>query len=318
MAAGMPERRTAAPPGAGAASAGLVHHLGRSLRMAGPGGVVRVLVLGLVAVAFLYPIAGLLLAPTRTATGIDLGGIAFGALSNVHFAWTQILGFDNAQFLQWFANTTIMVGLGSVIAIVLSIPSGYAMARLRFPGQRILIFATLLLMVMPNTVLIIPLFLEVSAAHLLDQFWPVSVIFGFYPFGVYLAYIHFRTALPTEVIEAARMDGLHETGVFMRIAVPLSQQAVALVGFFSFVAGWTNFFLPYVLLPETARSTLAVGLLDLISASQLVNPEEGLNVKLYMPELALAATVSMLPVLVVFIVAQRYLQRGAMVGAVKG
>jgi multiple sugar transport system permease protein len=309
-----------APLGASAAAATAhpLTRLGRALRLLGVGGALRVVVLGVVALAFIYPILGLILAPTRSIASIDLGGVAFGTLANVRYAWTQILGFDNAQFVQWFVNTTVMVGLGAIIAIVLAIPSGYAMARLRFPGRNLLVFVTLLLMVMPNTVLIIPLFLEVSAAHLLDQFWPVSVILGFYPFGVYLAYIHFRTALPVEVIEAARMDGLKETGVFLRIALPLSQQAVALVGFFSFVAGWTNFFLPYVLLPETARSTLAVGLLDLISASQLVNPEEGLNVKLYMPELALAATVSMLPVLVVFVAAQRYLQRGAMVGAVKG
>ncbi len=284
----------------------------------GPGRIVRIVVLGVFALAFVIPIVALLLAPTRGIANMNLGGIAFGSLRNVGYAWSQILGFDGAQFIQWFENTTIIVGGGAVLAIVLSIPTGYAMARLRFPGRRMLLFVTLLMMVMPNTVLIIPLFLEVSAVHLLDSFWPVSVILGFYPFGVYLAYIHYRTALPPELLEAGRMDGLHETGLFFRIGLPLSQQAVALVGFFSFVAGWTNFFLPYVLLPETVRSTLAVGLLDLISASQLVNPEEGLNIKLYMPELALAATVSMLPVLLVFLAAQRYLQRGAMVGAIKG
>lgn len=284
----------------------------------GVGDVARVAVLALFAIAFAYPIVGLILAPTRGIANMNLGGIAFGSLANVGYAWRQIMGFDNGQFIQWFANTTIMVGGGAIGAIILAIPSGYAMARLRFTGRRLLLFVTLLTMVMPNTVLIIPLFLEVSAAHLLDSFWPVSVIFAFYPFGVYLSYIHFRTALPAELVEAGRMDGLHEIGIFLRIALPLSQQAVALVGFFSFVAGWTNFFLPYVLLPETVRSTLAVGLLDLISASQLVNPEEGLTIKLYMPELALAATVSMMPVLLVFIAAQRYLQRGAMVGAVKG
>ncbi|MDA8206455.1 MAG: carbohydrate ABC transporter permease, partial [Thermaerobacter sp.] len=194
----------------------------------------------------------------------------------------------------------------------------YAMARLRFSGRNVLIFATLLLMVMPNTVLTIPLFLEVSAVHLLNSYWSVILIFGFYPFGVYLSFIHFKTSLPMELVEAGRMDGLSETGIFFRIALPLARQAVALVGFFGFVAGWTNFFLPYVLLPQTQNSTLAVGLLQMISSSQLINPEEGLNVQLYMPELALAAVVTMLPVMVIFIAAQRYLQRGAIMGAVKG
>jgi multiple sugar transport system permease protein len=281
------------------------------------GPVARLVILVVMGVAFVYPIIGLLLAPTRSISNIAAGGVQFGSLANVGYAWKQIMAFDSGEFLVWFENTAIMVGGGALLAIILSVPSGYALARLRFPGRRLLLFVTLLLMVMPNTVLVIPLFLEVSAVHLLNNFWPVVVIFSFYPFGVYLAFIHFRTALPFELVEAARMDGLSEVGIFFRVAVPLAQQAVALVGFFAFVAGWTNFFLPYVLLPQTQDSTLPVGLLQMISASQLVNPEEGLNVKLYMPELALAAVVTMLPVLLVFIAAQRYLQRGAMVGAVK-
>lgn len=290
----------------------------RAIREGRFGKVVRTIVMSLVAVAFLYPIIALLLATTRSEHSMSLGGIAVGAFSNIQFAWAQIVGFDNGMFLQWFSNTLIMVVGGAVLAIILSIPSGYAMARLRFSGRNALIFATLLLMVMPNTVLTIPLFLEVSAVHLLNSFWPLILIFGFYPFGVYLSFIHFKTALPMELVEAGRMDGLSESGIFFRIAVPLARQAVALVGFFGFVAGWTNFFLPYVLLPQTQSSTLAVGLLQMISSSQLINPEEGLNVQLYMPELALAAVVTMLPVMVIFIAAQRYLQRGAMMGAVKG
>lgn len=282
------------------------------------GKVIRTIVMSVVAIAFLYPILALLLAATRTEHSMSLGGIAVGSLSSVQFAWAQIVGFDNGMFLQWFSNTLIMVVGGAVLAIILSIPSGYAMARLRFSGRSALIFATLLLMVMPNTVLTIPLFLEVSAVHLLNSFWPLILIFGFYPFGVYLSFIHFKTALPMELVEAGRMDGLSESGIFFRIAVPLARQAVALVGFFGFVAGWTNFFLPYVLLPQTQSSTLAVGLLQMISSSQLINPEEGLNVQLYMPELALAAVVTMLPVMAIFIAAQRYLQRGAIMGAVKG
>jgi multiple sugar transport system permease protein len=278
----------------------------------------RVGVMILFGLMFLYPIVALLLAPTRSESSMMHGGLAVGSWANVAYAWKQIMGFDSGMFLTWLKNTVVMVVGGAILAILLSIPTGYAMARLRFVGRNWLIFVTLLLMVMPNTVLTIPLFLEVSTVHLLNSFWPVIVIYGFYPFGVYLSFIHFKTALPMELIEAGRMDGLSELGIFFRIAVPLARQAVALVGFFGFVAGWTNFFLPYVLLPQTQTSPLAVGLLQMISSSQLVNPEEGLNVQLYMPELALAAVITMLPVMVIFIAAQRYLQRGATMGAVKG
>ena len=73
--------------------------------------------------------------------------------------------------------------------------------------------------------------------------------FSFYPFGVYLTYIYFSTALPRDLLAAARIDGCTEFGAFRRVALPLAAPVVALVGFFSFVANWTNYFLPYVMLP---------------------------------------------------------------------
>jgi multiple sugar transport system permease protein len=293
---------------------------GRPRRLPAPGKAFRIGALVVSAVVFLYPILGFLLAPTRTQGQLYSGApIGFGHLGQIRFDWDQIMGFENGQFATWMANTAIVSIGGALLAIVLALPSGYALARLRFPGRRLLLLITLVMMVMPSTVLVIPLFLEVSAVHLLDSFWPVIVIFGFYPFGVYLAFIHFRTALPGEIVEAARIDGLREFSIFLRIGLPLSKQAVALVGFFAFVASWTNFFLPYILLPETAHSTVAVGLFQIISDSQLYTPSSvALNVKLYMPELVFAGILTMLPVLLVFLVAQRHLRRGVVAGAVRG
>ena len=108
--------------------------------------------------------------------------------------------------------------------------------------------------------------------------------------------------------------------MFLRIALPISKQAVALVIFFSFVANWTNYFLPLVLLPLSEQGTVTLGLQQLIGSSPLFDPtmSAGLTTKLYMPQLALATTIMIVPVLVVFIGAQRFLMRGAVVGAVKG
>ena len=141
-------------------------------------------------------------------------------------------------------------------------------------------------MVMPNTVLVIPLFLEVNAVGAVGQLWPVAVIMGFFPFGVYLSYIHFMTTMPPELVEAARIDGLGEIAIFFRVALPISKQAVALVAFFSFVANWTNFFLPLALLTANQQNkTISIGIQELIGASPLFNATvaAGLDVKLYMP-----------------------------------
>jgi multiple sugar transport system permease protein len=260
---------------------------------------------------------------TNDGTGQVPGGIyslAGLSISNAIDNWNTVLRFNGGIFTTWIGNSLIVAGGGAALAVFTAIPTGYAMAKLRFRGRRVIRFITLLTMVMPNTVLVIPLFLEVSAVGAVNQFWPLIVIMGFYPFGVYLSYIHFMTALPTELVEAARIDGLSEIGIFRRIALPVSRQAVALVVFFAFVANWTNYFLPLVLLPIDKRFTVSLGLQQLVGSSPLYDPTKaaGLDVKLYGPQLALATAVSIVPVLLVFFMAQRYLMRGQMMGAVKG
>lgn len=277
--------------------------------------------LTIVALVYLFVMVTFVLASMRSEQSLLHEG-AFGPLSlaRLRFDWRQLAGFSSGIYFHWLENSAVVAFAGAAIAVLVALPAGYALAMLHFRGRRVLLFLTILTMVMPNTVLVIPLFLEVSAVHQIDRLLPVAVIFGFFPFGTYLAFVHYKTTLPFELLESARIDGVSEIGIFLRLAVPLAKQAVALVFFFAFVADWTNYFLPLVMLPSSAVQTVSVGLQELITSSQLFNPSAaaGLNVQLYMPELSFAAVLQMLPVLVVFVGAQRYLTRGAMLGAVKG
>ncbi len=99
--------------------------------------------------------------------------------------------------------------------------------------------------------------------------------YSFYPFGVYLTYIYFSTALPRDLLAAAKIDGCSEFGAFRRVALPLATPVVALVGFFSFVANWTNYFLPYVMLPSSNQYPVQVGLGLLITDVPQFNPTAG-------------------------------------------
>jgi multiple sugar transport system permease protein len=285
----------------------------------------RLIVLAAVAFLFAYPMVGFFAMSLKHENAIGkvhkgflgLGGLSF---HNVARSWHTLHAFNNDIFVHWIANSLIVAGGGAVIAVVAGLPSGYALARLNFRGRRQLRFITLLTMVMPNTVLVIPLFLEVSAIHAIDKLWAVAVIMGFFPFGVYLSYIHYNTTMPRELVEAARIDGLSEAMIFVRVGLPLAKQATALVIFFSFVANWTNYFLPLVLLPLSNRATVSVGLQQLIGSSPLFDPTTaaGLAVKLYMPQLALATVITTIPVLLMFVFAQRFLVRGQTLGALKG
>ncbi|WP_181804053.1 carbohydrate ABC transporter permease [Streptomyces shenzhenensis] len=292
------------------------------------GRLARVVTMLFVAVLFVFPIVGFIAMAFRSTDHVQAGsdgflGLAGVSLQNLKDNWSEVNAFgpDGGLFTQWIGNSlTVSVG-GAAISLAAALPAGYAMARLRFRARRAMLLVTLVTMVMPNTVLVIPLFLEVNAVGAIGQLWPVVVIMGFFPFGVYLSYIHFLTAMPGELVEAARMDGLGELSIFLRIAVPISKQAAVLVTFFAFVANWTNFFLPLALLSsDQSKKTVSTGLQDLIGSSPLFNPTvaAGLNVKLYMPQLALATFISMLPLLAIFLGAQKYLIRGEAIGAVKG
>ena len=293
-----------------------------------PGRLARVATMLLVAAVFVLPMIGFAAMAFRSQDGVSSGGDGFlglGGMSwdNARFSWSQINGFgpDGGLFTKWMFNSLVVAGGGALIAVCATLPAGYAMARLRFRARRIMLIITLITMVMPNTVLVIPIFLEVNAVDAVGRLWPVIIIMGFFPFGVYLSYIHYLTTMPAELVEAARMDGLSEVAIFRRIALPISKQATVLVVFFAFVANWTNFFLPLALLSSNQENkTVSIGLQELIGASPMFNPTvaAGLDVKLYMPQLAMATLISMLPLLFLFIGAQKYLIRGETVGAVKG
>lgn len=306
-----------------------LEHAAVGSRRISAGRLARIIVMVAVAVAFVIPIVGFIALAFRSQSGLESGhdgflGLAGMSWDNAVYSWSQITGFgpgDGGLFQRWMLNSVIVSVGGAALALIAALPAGYAFARLRFRFRKTFLFATLLAMVMPNTVLVIPIFLEVNALGAIGQLWPVAVIMAFFPFGVYLAYIHFMTTMPHELVEAARIDGLGEVKTFFLIGLPLSKQAIALVAFFSFVANWTNFFLPLALLTSNQQNkTISIGIQELIGASPLFNATvaAGLDVKLYLPQLALATVISMVPLLAMFLGAQRFLIRGQTVGALKG
>jgi multiple sugar transport system permease protein len=123
--------------------------------------------------------------------------------------------------------------------------------------------------------------------------------------------------VPGDLLAAAKIDGCGEFRTFTKIALPLATPVVALVGFFSFVGNWNNFFLPYVMLPGSDQYPMQVGLTQMLSSTPTFNPVVGANAAVSPPELVLATLVSIAPVLVVFLVAQRYLVAGLTAGGTK-
>ena len=217
------------------------------------GRVTAFLIVGFFAVFFVLPLVWLLLAPTKDTAQLNgfhgEASLSFGSFEQLVANWNELVAFQDGRIWTWLGNSVFYAGVALVLTLLVSIPAGYALAKTNFRFRRAILISTLIVMLIPNTALVLPIFLEISAVHLVGSPLAVILPFAFFPFGVYLAYIYFSTSVSRELLDAARIDGAGEFAVFWRIALPLAIPVVALVGFFNFVTNWNNYFLPFVMLP---------------------------------------------------------------------
>lgn len=281
---------------------------------------VRIALLWLAAAFFGLPLVWLLLAPTKSAESfLDMAPLSFGSLANVGQAWENLTWYQDGVIHTWILNTIYYSVCSVVLSLALAIPAGYGLAKYGFIGRRAILTLTLIGMIVPTAALVLPLYMEMNMLRLLGT--PASVILpmSLFPFGVYLAYLHFLTGMPESLLEAARIDGASEASIFFRIALPLAKPAIGLIGFLSFVGSWNNYFLPYVMLSDDRSYNLQIGLQALLTGSGGVSPFGQTNdLPIHQPETALAALITIAPVMLVFLFSQRLLVAGQLAGSEKG
>ena len=218
--------------------------------------------------------------------------------------------FDLQPFAQQYWNSMYIAVLVTVGTIAVSSMAGYAFARIRFPGANVLFGVVLIGLLVPAEVTIVPLFRLVNWAGLIDTHWPLIVIPIVGAPSVLATFImrQFFLTLPAELEEAARMDGLSRAGIFRRIAFPLARPAVAAVAIFTFLHSWNLFLEPLVFLSSRENFTLPLAL------TQYVDAYGG---PMWNVQLA-ATTLTVLPVLAVFLLAQRQFVEGLANTGLKG
>ncbi|MGW2384170.1 carbohydrate ABC transporter permease [Streptomyces sp. NPDC001658] len=267
---------------------------------------------------FAVPIVWLLLAVTKSSKALVVDHpLSPGSWSALVANWHQLFDFQDGAVTTWIGNSALYAIGALVITLVVSIPAGYALALTEFKLRQALLVLTLVVMLIPSTALVLPIFLELNSVGLIGS--PLSVILpmSFFPFGVYLTYIYFSTSIPRDILAAARIDGCSGLQVFTRVALPLAAPIVALVAFFSFVQNWNNFFLPFVMLPSSDGYPIQVGLTSLLASTPAFNPSSAGSDSVQLPTLALGTIVSILPVLIVFLFSQRFLVAGMTAGGTK-
>ena len=190
---------------------------------------------------FVVPLAWLVLAPTKTDSDLLTSSpLAIGNLHNVWVAWQNLDAFGGHIYRRWLENSLLYSLSATAIALVVGVPAGYGLAVGRFRGRSLVLSLTLVAMLIPASSLVLPIYLELNAMQLIGSVFSIILPFAFFPFGVYLAYMYYATALPPGLLDAARVDGCSELQTFLQVALPLAKPVVALVFFFSFVATGTT------------------------------------------------------------------------------
>jgi multiple sugar transport system permease protein len=269
------------------------------------------------ALFFVIPLVWLLLAPTKNGRQLLLDNpFSVGTFDQFAQNWVSLTSYQDGLIWTWIGNSAFYSLTALVITLAISIPAGYALALTEFPGRKMLLAVTLIVMLIPSTALVLPIFLQLSAVKLIGSPLAVILPFSFFPFGVYLTYIYFSTTISHNLLDAARIDGAGELRVFAQIAMPLSTPVIALVGFFSFVGNWTNYFLPYVTVPGR-RAPVQVGIAELLANVPQFNPTNAASTTISLPTLALGTLLAAAPVLIIFLFSQRFLVTGMTAGGTK-
>ncbi len=211
------------------------------------------------------------------------------------------------RMLLWFVNTLALALISTGIHVLFDTMAGYAFAKRKFPGSRVFFWMILAALMIPGQVTLVPLYLMISGFNLVDSFLGVLMPGLADVIGIFLLKQYIQT-LPSELEEAARIDGASEWQAFTRIIIPLAAPAMAVTAIFAFQRYWNAFLWPLVILQSPDKFTLQVGL------SYIYNSEFGTNYGLLMSGAALAS----IPMILFFFTFQRYFMQGLRVGAVKG
>ncbi|MBP1992459.1 carbohydrate ABC transporter permease [Paenibacillus eucommiae] len=215
--------------------------------------------------------------------------------------------FTDKPTLRWLFNSLFTAGCISLGAIITSTMAGYAFGKKQFVGKKFLFWLMLGTMMLPHQVLLIPLFLMITKLDWINSYAGLIVPFLAYPLGVFLVK-QYMQSVPNELLEAARIDGANEIRTFTMVVVPMAKPAIGAIGIFSFVAGWNEYLWQLVISDKEHMLTLPV------AVSRLSQGLGATNLGLAMA----GATVAFIPMLIFFIVFQRFFVKGISVGALKG
>lgn len=208
--------------------------------------------------------------------------------------------------VRWLLNTVWMAVASMLLTCLTSALAGYALAKKRFAGRNLIFTLIICAMALPKQVILIPLIREMSSLKLYNTMSAVIYPIVGWPFGVFLIK-QFAESIPGEILEAARIDGAGELKTFNTIVFPMIKPGVGALAIFTFISSWNDYFMQLIMLSSTKNLTISLGIAKM-------QAENSTDFGLIMAGAAFAAV----PIIIVFLIFQKYFTKGITMGAVKG
>lgn len=234
-------------------------------------------------------------------------GKEFDLIDNIRTVFT----YQDGIFGRWFLNTILYVVVGAGGATLLAIMGGYALAKFRFPGRKAVFAVIIGSISVPGTALAVPQFLLFAQMGLTNTPWSMIIPSLISPFGLYLMWIFSEQAVPTELLEAARVDGAGEFRTFFQVSLPLLAPGIVTTSLFTIVATWNNYFLPLIMIKDSDWYPLTIGLNQWKDQANTAGGTAIQNLVIT------GSLLTIIPLVIAFLLLQKYWQSGLAAGAVK-
>jgi arabinosaccharide transport system permease protein len=210
------------------------------------------------------------------------------------------------QYFQWFGNSLYLTLIQTVLTLFVSAWVAYGFAFYDFKGKNVLFICVLIVMMIPFEILMLPLYREIVALKLINSYLGIILPYLANPIAIFF-FRQYLQSIPKEIIDAGRIDGCSEYGIFLRLIVPLMKPAFAAMAIFVGMTSWNNYLWPLLVLSDSKKFTLPIGL------TSLMGPY-GNNYML----LISGAVMSVIPIMILFFSAQKFFIEGMSTGSIKG
>ena len=265
--------------------------------------VLCIIVLIVIALLFMFPLYWIITGSFKAQNVINARVPQWFPLEPVTSNYARL--FEKPAFL-WLFNTVLLCAASMVLTCICAAMGGYALAKKKFLGRTFIFSLFVCAMALPKQVILIPLLKQMAWLKLHNTLWAVIFPTVGWPFGVFLMK-QFSETIPSELLEAARIDGAGEARTFTQIVFPLIKPGIGALAIFTFITAWNDYFLQLIMLQSRVNLTISLGIATL-------QAEFATNYGLMMAGAALGAV----PIVAIFLIFQKFFTQGITMGAVKG